>query len=285
MAAALRGADPPIRFTGRGVEGDVARVRLVDPAQMAQARRALAIVANAAAAPDTLAFVEHEDGLIEARLPFAVARDVTRLAVAQSAQVIARRVNPSGVNPITVTAVGEDRILVEARGETDSERLRTLVGPTGMLTFHLVRELSPEERAAGPLPVGTMLAQPYPDSGAAAEVVERRPRLSGERIAGANPSADAQTGQFVLDFQLDAEGTRNFCRVTREHAGERFAVLLDGQVLTAPRINEPICGGGGQISGNFTPESANRLAVMLRAGALPAPLRIVEQGLRPPPER
>jgi protein-export membrane protein SecD len=285
MTAALRNADPPIRTSGRGVVDDRARVRLVDPSQMPRARRVLAGLANAAeGATDTLALVEHEDGLIEARLPFAIERDNLRLATSQAIEVITSRLNPTGRLPITVTASGDSRILVEARGETDSGRLRALIGPTGLLSFHMVREVigfDPAER----LPAGTMLAQPYPNIGQDPEVVERRAGFTGERILRAFPSADPQTGQFVLTFQLDAQGTRLFCRITREHQGERFAVLLDSQVITAPRINEPICAGSGQISGNFTRESVNELAMLLHGGALPAPLVVVEEGLRQPPPR
>jgi protein-export membrane protein SecD len=121
------------------------------------------------------------------------------------------------------------------------------------------------------------VVQPYPQGNGTPEIVERRPRFTGERLVRANPSTDSQTGEFVLSFQLDSEGSRIFCRITRENTGNRFAILLDNQVLTAPRINEPICGGSGQISGNFTAESANNLAVMLRAGALPAPLTVIDE--------
>ena len=126
-----------------------------------------------------------------------------------------------------------------------------------------------------------MLVQPYPRIGQTAEVVERRPRFTGERLVRASPSSDPITGEFVLSFQLDTQGTLVFCRLTNEYTGQRFAVLLDNQVLTAPRINEPICAGTGQISGNFTAQSANDLAVILRAGALPAPLIVVEEGIAP----
>jgi protein-export membrane protein SecD len=122
-----------------------------------------------------------------------------------------------------------------------------------------------------------MVAQPYPEIGSGGEVVERRPRLTGEHLVRAAPSTDQQTGQFVLAFGLDSEGTRIFCRITRDYVNQRFAILLDNQVLTAPTINEPICGGSGQISGNFTAESANNLAIMLRAGALPAPLTVIDE--------
>jgi protein-export membrane protein SecD len=284
MGSALRRAS--IRYAGRGVVGDAARVRLVDPRQLAQARIALNTIASAAGgAPDTLAFVEHEDGLIEARLPLAAARDTTRRAVAQSIEVIKRRVNPTGVLPITVTAQGEDRILIEARGETESDRLRALIGATGMLTFHMVRDVDPAALTAGPLPAGTMLAQPYRGSDASAEIVEQRPRLTGEHIAQVSPATDTQTGDFVLHFSLDREGTRLFCHITTDNVGARFAVLIDGRVVTAPRINEPICGGTGQISGGFTARSASDVAAMLSAGATPTQLVLVEQGLRAPPQR
>jgi protein-export membrane protein SecD len=155
--------------------------------------------------------------------------------------------------------------------------LKERIGQTALMTFHMVREVSPEEAASGRLPPGTMLVQPYPQSNGSQEVVERRPRFTGERLTRANPSTDPQTAEFVLSFALDSEGSRLFCRITREHTNDRFAILLDNQVLTAPRINEPICGGTGQISGNFSAESANNLAVMLRAGALPAPLSVIDE--------
>jgi protein-export membrane protein SecD len=124
---------------------------------------------------------------------------------------------------------------------------------------------------------GTIVAPPYPEIGDSQEVVERRPRLTGENLLRAFPSTDAQTGEYVMSFQLDNRGTRTFCRISREHTGERFAILLDGQVLTAPVIREPICGGSGQISGNFTAQSASELALMLNAGALPAPLTVIDE--------
>jgi protein-export membrane protein SecD len=122
-----------------------------------------------------------------------------------------------------------------------------------------------------------MVAQPYGSIGQTAEVVERRARLTGEHLSRASPSTDPQTSEFVLSFQLDNEGSRIFCRITREYVNQRFAILLDNQVLTAPRINEPICGGSGQISGNFSAQSASELSLMLNAGALPAPLTVIEE--------
>lgn len=276
MAVALRDAQPAIRYTGRGVVGDAARVRLTDPTQLEAARRALRPLALSSTGGNEIAtFTENPDGLIEARLSEAHLRELSRQAAQQSIEVIRRRIDPTGTSEVSIARQGDDRVVVQAPGVADPEMLKERIGQTALMTFHMVREVSAED--AGRLPPGTMLVQPYPDSGGSQEVVERRPRFTGERLTRANPSTDPQTGEFVLSFALDSEGTRLFCRITRENTNQRFAILLDDQVLTAPRINEPICGGTGQISGNFTAESANNLAVMLRAGALPAPLRVIDE--------
>lgn len=281
MASALREAEPAIRYTGRGVVGDAARVRLVDAADLTRARQVLRPIAQSTTAQggaEVLTFTEGADGLIEARMTPAHVRELSRQAAQQSIEVIRRRIDPDGTAEVSIARQGDDRIAVQAPGVTDPQQLRDRIGQTALMTFHMVREVSPEEAAAGRLPPGTMVVQPYQGGrGAGPEVVERRPRFTGERLVRANPSTDAQTGEFVLSFALDSEGSTLFCRITRQYTGQRFAILLDNQVLTAPNINEPICGGSGQISGGFTAETANELAIMLRAGALPAPLTVIEQ--------
>jgi len=278
MANALRDATPAIRYTGRGVVADAARVRLVDPADQSRAMAALRPLARSTTnGNEIIVFSQAADGAIEGRMTEASLRELSRQAAQQSIEVIRRRVDPTGANEINPVRQGDNRIVVQAPGVSDPQILKDRIGTTALMTFHMVRELSPEDAAAGHLPAGAMLVQPYPETAAQAEVVERRPRFTGERLIRANPSTDQQTGEFVLSFALDSEGTRIFCRITRENTGRRFAILLDNQVLTAPRINEPICGGSGQISGNFTAQTANDLAVMLRAGALPAPLTVIEE--------
>ncbi len=278
MASALRDASPRIPYTGRGVVGDGARVRLIDAANLQRAREALRPLAQNPTGGDAiLTFTEGADGLIEARMTPAHVRELSRQAAQQSIEVIRRRIDPTGTSEVVIARQGDQRIIVQAPGVADPEELKERIGQTALMTFHLVREVSPEEAAAGRLPPGTMYAESYPEIGTGPEVVERRPRLSGENLVRANPSTDPQTAEFVLSFQLDSRGSTIFCRITRDYVNQRFAILLDGQVLTAPRINEPICGGTGQISGNFTPESANNLAIMLRAGALPAPLSVIDE--------
>lgn len=278
MASALRDAEPAIRFTGRSVVGDAARVRLMDPTQMGAARRALNPVAASPTGGNPIyTFAEGADGLIEARITPAHLRELSRQAAQQSIEVIRRRIDPTGTAEVTIQRQGDDRIIVQAPGVTDPQQLKERIGQTALMTFHMVREVDPADAAAGRLPPGTMMVQPSPDSDAQVEIVERRPRFTGERLTNASPSTDPQTNEFVLSFRLDNEGTRIFCRITRDNTGNRFAILLDNQVLTAPRINEPICGGSGQISGGFTAQRAQDLAVMLRAGALPAPLSVIDE--------
>lgn len=279
MATALRDAEPQIRYTGRGVVGDAARVRLLDTAQLEAARAVLRPLAISPTGGnnETLRFTEGADGLIEARITDTYLRELSRQAAQQSVEVIRRRIDPNGTSEVSIARQGDDRIVVQAPGLADPQQLKERIGQTALMTFHLVREVSPEEAQAGRLPPGTMVVQPYPTIGRNAEVVERRARLTGEHLARASPSSDGQTGEIVLSFQLDSEGARIFCRITRDYTQQRFAILLDDQVLTAPTINEPICGGSGQISGNFTAQSASELAVMLRAGALPAPLTVIDE--------
>lgn len=279
MGSALRDAEPAIRFTGRGVVGDAARVRLVDPADMERALVAIRPLGRSQqTGNETMRFTQTADGTIEARYTDTELRALSRDAVARSIEVLGRRVDPTGAAEVTIVRQGDDRIVVQAPGVSDPEVLRSRIGQTALMTFHMVREVSPEEAAAGQLPPGTMAVPPYAEMNQGrSEVVERRPRFTGDRLENASVSTDPQTGEFVLAFSLDNQGDRLFCTITQRFTGQRFAILLDNQVLTAPTINEPICGGRGQISGSFTAESAAELALMLRAGALPVPLTVIEQ--------
>jgi preprotein translocase subunit SecD len=277
----LRSIVPAIRTSGQGVRNDAARFRLYDSADRARALEALHRIGRSETGVEMLAISESEDGYLEARLVPSFLNNQRLLAANRSIEVIRRRLDPTGIMGLEITRRDNHQIFVRAPRVSDSAQIRRSVGVVGHLTFHLVREVSPDDAAAGRLPPGTMLAQPYPGIGQYAEVVERRPRLSGENLEHANPSADQYTQEFVLVFELDREGARIFCRITRDYTGQRFAILLDNQVLTAPTVNEPICGGTGQISGNFTPQSAAELASILNSGALPAPLTVIEEGVLP----
>lgn len=283
MMAALRDASPRI-FATPSVSGDAARVRLRDPADGPRAMEALqAIVGQVESRggfgggePD-LAIAVAADGAIEARLTPEALRELSRDAVSRSIEVIRRRVDPTGTSEVSITRQGDDRISVQAPGESDPELLKQRIGQTALLTFHLVDDQADMEAvAAGRIPPSSMIAEPYgPDQ--APELVRRRPSLTGENLTSARTTTDPQTGQYAIAIQFDSAGARTFCRISTEYTGRRFAILLDNKVLTAPVFREPICGGSGQIDGSFTAETASELALLLRAGALPVPLNVVEQ--------
>jgi preprotein translocase subunit SecD len=271
MAEKLRGSTPAIRLTGRGVVADAARIRVIDRADQARAITALAELGS------DFVISSGDDGLIEARIaPAAIAR-LSQSATSQSIEVLQRRLGQAAA----VAQHRNGQIIVRTNAAFDPA-LRSKLTTTALLTFHNVREVTPDDAVNGRLPPGTMLVNPYPGMDSMSEVVERRPRFTGERLVRADATIDPQTSENSIAFALDAEGTRIFCRITRENTGNRFAVLLDNQVLTAPRINEPICGGSGIISG-FSREGAQEMAIMLSAGALPAPLIIVAEGVGPAP--
>src|SRR5688572_25241084 len=283
MANELRDVRPAIRFTGRGVANDAARIRVLDPADISRALEVLRpalIDPNAAGNEPNIAFTTSPDGLIEARMSAQSLRELSRQAAQQSIEVIRRRIDPEGVSEVSIQRQGDERVVVQAPGVSDPEDLKRRIGQTALMTFHLVDDSGDQaDIARGVLPPGTMIAQPYPGmrAGQPPELVRRRPALTGEHLTRASPQFDQMQNQWVLSFAFDSQGTTIFCRLTTQYEGRRFAILLDDQVLTAPVIRSPICGGSGQIEGNFTAQSAQDLAVMLRAGALPAPLTVIEQ--------
>lgn len=201
----------------------------------------------------------------------------------QSIEIVNRRVNDDGTKEPIIQRQGDDRILVQVPGEDNPQLLKERIGKTARMTFHLVNESVSEEQAArGIVPAGTSLL-PADDAsrrvGADRQAIRypvyTRVSLSGDLLTGAN--ATFQNGQAVVSFTFNSLGARKFGEITSANVGKRFAVVLDKKVITAPVINGPINGGSGIIEGNFTVESANELAVLLRAGALPAPLNIIEE--------
>jgi protein-export membrane protein SecD len=262
--------DSNIGYVGRGVSNGALRIRLADAADLARARAALAPISG------HLAISEQANGIIEARINDAYLQSIVDQAAGQSIGIIERRVSPIG-SGARVEPFGPARLIIRTNEATIPDHILRAVSLRGQVTFHMVSDVLPGDRP----PIGTVLAQPYL-ANAQAEVVQRRPAITGH-ISDANPSTDPVTGQFVVMFEFDEPGARRFCQITRQHTGKRFAVLLDGRVITAPTINEPICGGSGQIEGNFTAESANETAIVLRAGALPMPFGIAAQGVGVPP--
>ncbi|MET0183258.1 MAG: protein translocase subunit SecD [Caulobacterales bacterium] len=283
MAESLRDASPRITYAGRGVVENAARVRLLNAADAPRAMESLrAIVSTVESrgmgggSPD-IVFSQVEGGVIEARLTDEALQALSRDAVARSIEVIRRRIDPTGTSEVSIARQGDDRVSVQAPGESDPELLKQRIGQTALLTFHLVDDQADMgEVQAGRVPPGSMIAPPYSE-GSTSELVRRRPSLTGDSLQNASARMNSQTGQYVISFQLDSAGARVFCRLSTEYVGRRFAILLDDKVLTAPSIREPICGGSGQIDGSFTAQSSSELALLLRAGALPVPLTVIEQ--------
>ena len=276
MAEALRRAQPAILFTGRGVIGDTARLRLLSLSDAPRAMQALRAINNQAqtGGGDTLAITQTPDGVFEARLTEAGLREISRNAAQRAIDVVRKRIDPNGTSEISIVRQGDNRIVVQAPGVSDPESLKRLIGHTALLTFNMVDENVTDPSA---MPPSDVLAAPYPGIGRETVIVKRRPELTGEHLTKARPQFDQNYSQWVLGFDYDGAGQRIFCRITTNNVGKRFAILLDGEVLTAPVIRSPICGGGGQIEGSFTQQSARDLGRMLEAGALPAPLTVIEQ--------
>ncbi len=189
--------------------------------------------------------------------------------------VIDRRINAIGTLEPTIIRQGENRIVVQVPGLDDPEKLKALIGKTAKLEFKLVDDQAdPDDVAKGKVRVGSQIL-PYAEGGGFISV-RRLGGIAGDKLVKANPSVD-QNNQPAVEIQFDTEGGQKFARMTQQYTGKLFAIILDGQVISAPRINEPILGGISQISGSFTTESANQLAISLRSGALPVDLKVVEE--------
>jgi protein-export membrane protein SecD len=200
--------------------------------------------------------------------------------VNQSIEVVRRRIDQLGTREPTIERQGEDRILIQVPGLADPQRLIEMLGKTAKMTFQLVDENANIDQAKkGVVPIGDeLLPMDKPPPGFPdAIVVEKRVMVGGDRLTDAAGTFSSQSGQAIVDFKFDSVGAREFGDVTRQNVGRKFAIVLDNKVIEAPVIREPILGGAGQIEGNFTIQSASDLAALLRAGALPAPLKVIEQ--------
>jgi SecD/SecF fusion protein len=198
-------------------------------------------------------------------------------ALSQSIEVVSRRVNELGTTEPVIQRQGTDRILVQVPGLQDPQRLKDILGQTAKLTFQMVDDSMPVEdaiRNGAPAGSSVLYSQDDPPI---PYLIQDRVLVSGENLVDAQASFDQRTNEPVVNFRFDTKGATRFGQVTQQNVGRRFAIILDGEVISAPVIREPILGGSGQISGNFTVQSANDLAVLLRAGALPATLTIIEE--------
>ena len=194
--------------------------------------------------------------------------ELKKTSLNQALEIIRRRIDEVGTNEPSIIRRGTDRILVELPGLDDPMRIKSLLGKTANLTFRFV--IQNEEPSFGS-------EQLLFEDGSEKAVVSKRIILSGENLIDAKPSMDNQTNETVVTFSLDRVGSKRFAKATSSGVGKRLAIVLDGKIISAPVIRDAIVGGSGQISGDFTFQSATDLALLLRSGALPAPLNIIEE--------
>ncbi|WP_191059877.1 protein translocase subunit SecD [Geminicoccus harenae] len=290
VRVALRGAG--IGYQGLGTTGNAVTLTLTDPSQRDAAMAALTPLNVATTsgsgmsmfAPGTLGGMELDirepaEGRITLALSEAGLSSRISAAVTQSLEIVRRRIDELGTREASVQRQGENRIVVQVPGESSPESIKRLLGQTAKLTFHFVDLDTPvSEARAGRLPPGSMLLdsnEPGVDGQPMQYVVKRQVVVGGESLVDAQPTL--QTNEPVVSFRFDSAGGRKFGQATQQNVGQLLAIVLDNKVISAPRVNEPILGGSGIISGSFSFQSATELAVLLRAGALPAPLEVIEE--------
>jgi preprotein translocase subunit SecD len=273
--AAFKRADPKIAWDDVSRSNGKLSFIVSESNQIDAARKALEpVIANNQGGRDW--DLEITDGNRITLVPAGSGKtDALNRAMDSAKDVIDRRINAFGTLEPTIIRQGEDRIVVQVPGLKDPEALKEIIGKTAKLEFKLVDEgADPDETAKGKARVGSQ-ALPAVEGGFVA--VQRLGGIKGDQLTGAQQAFDQQTNEPVVTIQFNAEGGQKFARMTQKNTGKLFAIILDGQVISAPRINEPILTGSSQISGSFTVESANQLAIALNSGALPVDLKVVEE--------
>jgi len=263
-----------IAYSNLGSDGHVGRVTIKNPNDIEKAYSLIN--------PIDSGFVTEtsDNGLVTVTMSEQALSQRRISAVEQSIEIVRRRIDETGVREPTIVRQGEDRILVQLPGVDDPERVKRLLGKTAKLTFHLVDQGSSLTSAqSGRVPPGTRLLPSVNNNPGQPNsyLIKKRVMVSGDTLIDATPGFDPRNNEPVVNFRFDSVGAKRFGDVTVKNVGNPFAIVLDGKVISAPVIREPILGGSGQISGNFSTEEAKDLALLLRAGALPAPLTVLEE--------
>ncbi|MBF0140734.1 MAG: protein translocase subunit SecD [Magnetococcales bacterium] len=282
MVDDVRGVMRNAKLRYRGVEHsgkEEVSVKLSQPDEMTQARKVLATEI-----PHAVITEDPDHTTLKLTINPKDQKEMRNFAVEQSIQTIRSRIDQFGVAEPTIQKQGEDRILVQLPGLKDSSRAKALIGRTARLEFKVVDEKGDLAAALeGRVPAGDIVLygeqtdkktkkanrQPY--------LLKKRTVLSGELLTDARVNFDSQYNEPYVSITFNSQGARKFSQLTAEHVNERMAIVLDNTVYSAPVIRERIDGGRAQISGSFTAEEAHDLAIILRAGALPAPVTIMEE--------
>lgn len=260
-----------ILFSHLAADDSGVGVRITDPGQADTAYQALAELTRATPAAPGPAFTLSRQPDQALRLSL-IGPNLAEQAVVRDIAIIRRRAEAMGVAWPQVTRQGADRIIVKAPLAADPAKLAAFITRSANLTFQMVDDLSPERKALGAPPEDELL----PDDQYGQTAVRRRVVVSGEMLSDAVPSFD-QNGRPALSFRFNSAGAQRFAQVTSANVGKRFAIIIDHHIVSAPIILDPITGGSGEITGSFTQREVSELAMLLRAGPLPAPLTVVEQ--------
>jgi protein-export membrane protein SecD len=283
IRAALR--KERINYTGLNNARDSVSLRINDISQLEAARKVLHDIASPPGTFLGLGSAEYDltddgQGNFTLRMSAAYQRQMQAQIVSQSIEVVRRRIDALGTREPTIQQQGENRILVQVPGLKNPEELKHVLSTTAKMSFRLVDSTgNVEEALKGRVPPDDELLYEQDKAGknTAPYLVQRRVMVSGDRLEQASSGFDPRGGEAVVNFRFDTRGAREFGDVTKVAVGRPFAIVLDNQVISAPVIREPILGGQGQISGNFTIQTANDLAILLNAGALPAALTVIEE--------
>ena len=264
-----------IRYSGLGLDGATGiKVTIREAAKTEDARnllRRLDITTDTSVDVNTIRIVLTDRAIVDRR----------NAAMSQSVEIVRRRIDQTGTREPTIQRQGDDRILVQLPGVKDPERIKRLLGKTAKMTFRLTDDRGVNSDPSRPAPAGSLWMQASDQNSGTGRpsmyLIKKRVMVSGEDLVDSQPSFDGQSGEPVVSFRFNTRGAKKFGTATAANVNRPFAIVLDGKVISAPVIREPILGGSGQISGNFTVQEANDLSLLLRAGALPAPLVILEE--------
>ena len=276
--------DAGVGYTGLSETENGVQLRLTDESQVQAARDALEVLTQplnstlfGGGTVSEFTLDEPEPG----RFQLAITEDGidyrVSAAVTQSVEVVRRRIDELGTTEPVIQRQGANRVLVQVPGEADPQRVKDLIGQTARLSFRMVDPTTPVEEAVnGRPPAGTEVLYSV-DEPRVPYLVQMQELVSGENLTDSQAGFDQQNNEPIVSFRFDSRGAQRFGQATQQNVGVPFAIVLDNEVISAPVIREPILGGSGQISGNFTPQTANDLAILLRAGALPADLTVIEE--------
>jgi preprotein translocase subunit SecD len=275
--------DAKIGYTGLAVRNEAVEVRISRDTDAPNALAKLRELSQplggllGSSGQRSLEVADASGGLIRITVPQAAITERIRQTIEQSIQIVERRVNQLGTVEPVIQRQGTDRILVQVPGLQDPSRLKELLGKTAKMEFRMVdTTVSPDQAQQGRVPPDSevLMSSTSPKT---PYVIKKQILVSGGDLTDAQPGFDQRSGEPIVSFRFNTSGSRKFAQATSENVGQPFAIVLDNEVISAPVIREPITGGSGQISGSFTVQQANDLAILLRAGALPAPLTVIEE--------